>query len=108
MLRPKLHCLKLQKTGKAMFRFTGNQNITVGDITEKNKKEIDTILEKFNVKKFTEEASLIRKKQHCRALPLLPATGIGRGPSVIYQPLLPNLNLSFQNTICRKRKSLSE
>lgn len=52
---------EIAKTGKAMFRFTGSQNITVGDIKEKDKEEIDAILEKFNIKKFTGEASAIRK-----------------------------------------------
>jgi sulfite reductase (NADPH) hemoprotein beta-component len=52
---------EIAQTGKAMFRFTGNQNITVGDIKAKDKKAIDEILAKFNVKNFTENASALRK-----------------------------------------------
>ncbi len=52
---------EIAETGKAMFRFTGNQNITVGDVQEADKAAIEAILEKYHVKQFTENASALRK-----------------------------------------------
>ena len=39
--------LEVAKTGKANFRFTGNQNIIISDVAESDKEEINTILEQI-------------------------------------------------------------
>jgi len=65
--------LEIAKTGTANFRFTGNQNIMVSDVAEKDKAIINEILERFNVAQYTESASLIRKNaMACVALPTCP------------------------------------
>ena len=65
--------LEIAKTGTANFRFTGNQNIMVSDVAEKDKTIINEILERFNVAQYTESASLIRKNaMACVALPTCP------------------------------------
>jgi sulfite reductase (NADPH) hemoprotein beta-component len=98
---------EIAKTGKAMFRFTGNQNITVGDVQESDKAEIDAILEKFNVKKFTEEASAIRKNSiACVAFntcPLALAEAQRYLPTLItkLEPILAKYNLQDDGIIIR-------
>jgi sulfite reductase (NADPH) hemoprotein beta-component len=98
---------EIAKTGKAMFRFTGNQNITVGDVQAKNKKEIDAILEKFNVKKFTDTSSAIRKNSiACVAFntcPLALAEAQRYLPSLVtkLEPILEKYKLSDDEIIIR-------
>lgn len=53
--------LEIAKTRKANFRFTVNQHLIISDIKNEDKKTIEEILIKYNVKKITEEASQIRK-----------------------------------------------
>jgi sulfite reductase (NADPH) hemoprotein beta-component len=53
--------LKVAETGKAQFRFTANQNLILGDITEKDKTEVEEILIEFGVMRHNESASPIRK-----------------------------------------------
>ncbi|MHA4807762.1 NADPH-dependent assimilatory sulfite reductase hemoprotein subunit [Flavitalea flava] len=65
--------MEVAQTGKANFRFTGNQNLILADITEKDKKTIDKILRKYRIIEHTEEASAIRKNAiACVALPTCP------------------------------------
>lgn len=65
--------LEVAQTGKANFRFTGNQNLILADIAEKDKKTIDKILHKYRIIEHTEEASAIRKNAiACVALPTCP------------------------------------
>lgn len=98
---------EIAKTGKAMFRFTGNQNITVGDVQAKNKKEIDAILEKFNVKKFTDTSSAIRKNSiACVAFntcPLALAEAQRYLPSLVtkLEPILEKYKLGEDEIIIR-------
>lgn len=65
--------LKIAETGKANFRFTGNQNIIISDIAEGDKAAINKILEEFRIIAHTENASPIRKNSMaCVALPTCP------------------------------------
>lgn len=60
-------------TRKAMFRFTCNQNLVIGDISERDKPEVESILEKYGVIDFTNNASVIRKSaMACVALNTCP------------------------------------
>ncbi len=52
---------EVAKTGKANFRFTANQNLILSDILEKDKKEIESILNEFGIIVHNEKASEIRK-----------------------------------------------
>jgi len=54
--------LEIAKTGKANFRFTGNQNVIIADINKKDKPAIEKLLKKYKIIEHTESASLIRKK----------------------------------------------
>lgn len=64
---------EIAKTGKVNFRFTCNQNLIVGDVAEKDKKEIDALLEKYGIKEHTENRSGLRKNSvACVALPTCP------------------------------------
>ena len=53
--------LETAKTGKANFRFTANQNLILSDILDKDKKEIESILNQFGIIEHNEKASAIRK-----------------------------------------------
>ncbi len=53
--------LEVAQTGKANFRFTGNQNVIVSDIAEENKILIETILNRFGVIEHTSAAGALRK-----------------------------------------------
>ncbi len=65
--------LEIAQTGKANFRFTGNQNLILADIRKKDKSQIDGILQKYGIIGHTEAASAIRKNSiACVALPTCP------------------------------------
>lgn len=53
--------LKIAQTGKANFRFTCNQNLILADIDEKDKPEIENILEEHGISEYTSGASALRK-----------------------------------------------
>lgn len=53
--------LKVAETGKAQFRFTTNQNVILSDIEEKDRDQIEEILNSFGLIRHTENASAIRK-----------------------------------------------
>jgi sulfite reductase (NADPH) hemoprotein beta-component len=53
--------LECAKTGKANFRFTGNQNVILSDIAEADKKEIEDVLVKFGIIGHTDNAGVMRK-----------------------------------------------
>ena len=64
---------EVAKTGKANFRFTGNQNVIISDVTASDKDAIDTILEQYKIIEHTNGASAIRKNSMaCVALPTCP------------------------------------
>jgi sulfite reductase (NADPH) hemoprotein beta-component len=52
---------EVAKTGKANFRLTTNQNLILSDISEADKDEINSILEKCGIIQHTEKASAMRK-----------------------------------------------
>jgi len=65
--------LEIARTGKANFRFTGNQNLILADINKKDKAAIEEILNKYDIIRHTEAASALRKNSiACVALPTCP------------------------------------
>jgi sulfite reductase (NADPH) hemoprotein beta-component len=99
--------LEVAKLGKANFRFTGNQNLIVSDILEKDKDPIDEILVSYGLRRHTESASTIRKNSMaCVALntcPLALAEGQRYLPSLIgkIEPLLTKYDLTNEEIIIR-------
>jgi sulfite reductase (NADPH) hemoprotein beta-component len=53
--------LEVAKSGIANFRFTTNQHLILSDIKEEDKRQVDEILEKFNIKAHTENSSAVRR-----------------------------------------------
>jgi sulfite reductase (NADPH) hemoprotein beta-component len=53
--------LEVAKTGKANFQFTCNQNVIVGDISQKDKKAVEKILQQFGIIEHTEKAGALRR-----------------------------------------------
>ncbi|HLY71097.1 MAG TPA: NADPH-dependent assimilatory sulfite reductase hemoprotein subunit, partial [Puia sp.] len=71
LLRSALY--EVAKTGKANFRFTGNQNVILSDISQKDKETINKILKKYGIDEHTRHSSLIRKNSMaCVALNTCP------------------------------------
>ncbi len=99
--------LEIAKTGGCNFRFTGNQNIMISDVQEKDKAIIHEILERFNVAQHTAAASLIRKNaMACVALPTCPlalAEAQRYLPSLLsrIEPLLEKHQLAGEEIIIR-------
>lgn len=99
--------LEIAETGKAHFRFTGNQGLIVANINPTDKETVNSILEKFNVLKVTTEASPIRKNSMaCVALPTCPlalAEGQRYLPELIshLEPVLDRYGLLNENIITR-------
>jgi sulfite reductase (NADPH) hemoprotein beta-component len=98
---------EIAQTGKANFRFTGNQNLILGDIRKKDKPAVDKILKKYKVTDHTEAASGIRKNSiACVALPTCPlalAEAQRYLPDLIgkIEPLLAGHGLAEENIIIR-------
>jgi sulfite reductase (NADPH) hemoprotein beta-component len=64
---------EIAQTGKANFRFTGNQNLILADIRKKDKARINEILERYGIIRHTDAASAIRRNSiACVALPTCP------------------------------------
>jgi len=99
--------LEVAKTGKANFRFTGNQNLILADITETDKAEINRILEEYRIIEHTDKSSAIRKNSiACVALntcPLALAEAQRYLPSLItkIEPLLEKYGLGGEDIIIR-------
>ncbi len=99
--------LEIAETGKANFRFTGNQNLILSDIPKKDKAAIDKILRKYRIIEHTESASAARKNSMaCVALPTCPlalAEGQRYLPSLIgkIERLLSRHRLKDENIIIR-------
>ncbi|MET0467000.1 MAG: assimilatory sulfite reductase (NADPH) hemoprotein subunit [Chitinophagaceae bacterium] len=53
--------LEVARSGKANFRFTGNQNVIIADVDEKDKEVVEEILDRFGLIGHTEKAGKIRK-----------------------------------------------
>ena len=98
---------EIAETGKANFRFTGNQNLILADIRKKDKSAIDKILKKYKIIEHTETASGIRRNSiACVALPTCPlalAEAQRYLPDLIgkIEPLLAGHGLGEENIIIR-------
>jgi sulfite reductase (NADPH) hemoprotein beta-component len=98
---------EIAQTGKANFRFTGNQNLILADIRKKDKPAVDKILKKYKVTEHTEAASGIRRNSiACVALPTCPlalAEAQRYLPDLIgkIEPLLAGHGLGEENIIIR-------
>ena len=98
---------EIAETGKANFRFTGNQNLILADIRKKDKSAIDKILKKYKIIEHTEAASGIRRNSiACVALPTCPlalAEAQRYLPDLIgkIEPLLAGHGLGEENIIIR-------
>ena len=98
---------EIAQTGKANFRFTGNQNLILADIRKKDKPAVDKILKKYKVAEHTEAASGIRRNSiACVALPTCPlalAEAQRYLPDLIgkIEPLLDRHGLGEENIIIR-------
>ncbi len=98
---------EIAKTGKVNFRFTGNQNVILADIDERDKKEINGLLEQFGLMAHTEKAGALRKNaMACVAFntcPLALAEAQRYLPSLIdkIEPLLEKYALQNEEIILR-------
>lgn len=94
-------------TGKANFRFTGNQNLILADIQSADRPLIETLLAQFKIDLHTDNASFIRKNaMACVAFntcPLALAEAQRYLPSLIDQiePLLEKHGLEKEEIILR-------
>lgn len=99
--------LKIAKTGKVNFRFTANQKAIVSDVKPEDKKEVNDILEEFQIIEHTNNASIIRKNSMaCVALPTCPlalAESQRYLPSLLtkIESLLSKYDLANENIITR-------
>jgi sulfite reductase (NADPH) hemoprotein beta-component len=99
--------LEIAKTGKANFRFTGNQNVIIADVSKSNKTAIDKILKKYKIDELTEKTSAIRKNSMaCVAFntcPLALAEAQRYMPSLItkIELLIDKYNLNKEEIIIR-------
>lgn len=99
--------LECAKTGKANFRFTGNQNVILSDIAEADKKEIEDVLVKFGIIGHTDNAGVMRKNSiACVAFntcPLALAEAQRYLPTLIskIEPILEKYALQNEEIILR-------
>jgi sulfite reductase (NADPH) hemoprotein beta-component len=98
---------EIAKTGKANFRFTGNQNLILADIAETDKQIIEELLRRFGADKHTDGAGALRKNaMACVAFntcPLALAEAQRYLPSLIdkIEPLLKKYSLQDEEIILR-------
>jgi len=99
--------LEVAKTGKANFRFTGNQNLILADIAEADKAVVEELLVKFGVNAHTDQAGALRKNaMACVAFntcPLALAEAQRYLPFLIdkIEPLLSKHSLENEEIILR-------
>jgi sulfite reductase (NADPH) hemoprotein beta-component len=99
--------LEIAKTGKASFRFTGNQNVILSDIAEADKDAIDKLLQQFGIIGHTDGAGALRKNaMACVAFntcPLALAEAQRYLPTLIskVEPLLEKYNLQNDEIVLR-------
>ncbi|MDF2385237.1 NADPH-dependent assimilatory sulfite reductase hemoprotein subunit [Nostoc ellipsosporum NOK] len=98
---------EIAQTGKANFRFTGNQNVILGDVKEEDRGEINELLEKFGIAAHTRKAGALRKNAiACVAFntcPLALAEAQRYLPSLIskIEPLLEKYSLQEEDITLR-------
>ena len=99
--------LEVAKTGKANFRFTGNQNLILADIADTDKIEVEKILVQFGLITHTNNAGELRKNSiACVAFntcPLALAEAQRYLPTLIskIEPLLEKYELQKEEIILR-------
>ena len=99
--------LEVAQTGKANFRFTGNQNLILSDIADADKKIVGNILEKFGLIAHTNNAGVMRKNSiACVAFntcPLALAEAQRYLPTLIskIEPILEKYALQNEEIILR-------
>jgi sulfite reductase (NADPH) hemoprotein beta-component len=99
--------LQIAKTGKANFRFTGNQNVILADIAEADKDAVDKLLQQFGIINHTDEAGALRKNaMACVAFntcPLALAEAQRYLPTLIskIEPVLEKYNLQNDEIVLR-------
>ena len=99
--------LEIAKTGKANFRFTGNQNVILSEIADADKQIIEELLHQFGVDEHTDDASALRKNaMACVAFntcPLALAEAQRYLPSLIdkIEPLLKKYAIDEEEIILR-------
>ena len=98
---------EIAQTGKSTFRFTGNQNLIISDVSEVDKPQVNAILEGYSLLAHTKNTSLIRKNaMACVALPTCPlafAEAQRYLPSLIskIEPLIVKYDLQNEAIITR-------
>lgn len=98
---------EIAKLNKSVFRFTCNQNVIIADVKEDDKNLIDTLLNQYGVKRFTQTSSAIRLSSlACVAFntcPLALAEAQRYIPSLItkIEPLLAKHNLVQEDIVLR-------
>lgn len=98
---------EIAKLNKSVFRFTCNQNVIIADVKKDDKNLIDTLLNQYGVKKFTQTSSAIRLSSlACVAFntcPLALAEAQRYIPSLItkIEPLLAKHNLAQDDIVLR-------
>ncbi len=106
-IKLKMALYKVAETGKANFRFTGNQNVIISDVTDADKGTINQVLDDYNIIHHTTNASAIRKNSlACVAMPTCPlalAEAQRYMPSLLdkIEIILANHQLSSEDIIIR-------
>lgn len=99
--------LEIAETGKVNFRFTSNQNLILSDISDGDKSLVETILNKYKIIEYNDQASAFRKNAiACVALPTCPlalAEAQRYMPEFIskIEPILAKYNLRDDEIIAR-------
>lgn len=106
-LAMKTGLLAIAESGKANFRFTGNQNLILADISNTDKPAVEALLQQYGLAAHTEAAGILRKNAiACVAFntcPLALAEAQRYLPSLIdkIEPLLHKYELEKEEIILR-------
>ncbi|NCT76977.1 MAG: assimilatory sulfite reductase (NADPH) hemoprotein subunit [Chitinophagaceae bacterium] len=106
-LAMKTGLLAIAESGKANFRFTGNQNLILADISNTDKPAVEALLQQYGLAAHTEAAGVLRKNAiACVAFntcPLALAEAQRYLPSLIdkIEPLLHKYELEKEEIILR-------
>lgn len=99
--------LAIAETGKANFRFTGNQNLILADILDADKTQVEDLLQQYGLAAHTKQAGVLRKNAiACVAFntcPLALAEAQRYLPSLIdkLEPVLQKHQLEQEEIILR-------
>jgi sulfite reductase (NADPH) hemoprotein beta-component len=98
---------QIAETEKCTFRFTSNQNVIIGDVSEEDKQQINDLLEQYGIVTRTEKSSSVRlNSMACVAFntcPLALAEAQRYMPTFIskVEPILQKHNLTNEDIIIR-------